>query len=264
MSMTLVCTWRPRGELTRFLRIRPQLESIYKGIIIVTPPDVQSEDVHPMSEQPGVTVITSPKPGWGRYVGIQGALDTSSQHIHYADLDRLLHWIELQADEWMQSIGVIQQTDCLIIGRTEQAFQTHPQALQQTESIINAVASHLLGQTVDVGGGTRGFSRHAAHVVINNSTPGHWGDAEWPILVHRAGLAVHYLEVNGLTWETPDHYKQYAADPNTSRAEADAYDQRVKSWVRRVETAREIVEEGLSAAQRPLLSKDSIDSRFKE
>ncbi|MDQ5850903.1 MAG: hypothetical protein M3380_02305, partial [Chloroflexota bacterium] len=158
-------------------------------------------------------------------------------------------------EEWRQALEAIQTTDCLIIGRTEQAFQTHPQAIQQTEKIINMVASHLLGQSVDLGGGTRGFSRRAAQFVIANSAPGRWGDAEWPILLHRGGYAVDYLALDGLEWESADRYKQHAADADTRRAVAEAYDQNAESWARRVEIAREIVQEGLAAVQQSLINR---------
>ena len=255
MSMALACTWRPRGEMVRFQQLHPELEHVYESIVIATPPDVAPEDVQPMREQPGVTVIGSPRRGWGRYMGIQQALETSPTHVHYADLDRLLHWIETRPEEWRQALEAIQTTDCLIIGRTEQAFQTHPQAIQQTEKIINMVASHLLGQSVDLGGGTRGFSRRAAQFVIANSAPGRWGDAEWPILLHRGGYAVDYLALDGLEWESADRYKQHAADADRRRAVAEAYDQNAETWARRVEIAREIVQEGLAAVQQSVINR---------
>jgi hypothetical protein len=253
MSVALASTWRPRGEMFRFQQLRPQLERVYASIVIATPPDVDPNEVLPMREQPGVTVVSSPKPGWGRYLAIQQALETAASHLHYADMDRLLHWIETRPAEWHQTIDAIHQTDCLILGRTEQAFRTHPQALQQTERLINVVASYLLGQTVDLGGGSRGFSRSAAQLVIVQSAPGRWGDAEWPILLHQAGFVVNYLALDGLEWESADQYRQGVADPATRRAAAEAYDQHVKSWAKRVETASEIVQEGLAAAQQSLM-----------
>lgn len=251
MNVTLACTWRPRGEVPRFQQILPELERVYESIMIAIPPDIAAEDVQPMREQRHVTVIESPKVGWGRYVTIQQALKTSPSHIHYADLDRLLHWIEVKPQEWPPTLDAIQKTDCLIIGRTEQAFKTHPQALQQTEKIINAVASYLLGQLGDIGGGMRGLSQQAAQYLMRHNTPKSFGDADWPISLHRAGCAVDYLELDGNEWESPDRYRQQVADPDTRRRVAEAYDQDVQSWARRVETALEIVQQALAAAQQP-------------
>ena len=248
MTVTLACTWRPRGEIDRFRQLRPELEGVYHSIVIAVPPDTALEDVQVTPAHPGLLIVKSHRPGWGRYVAIQEALKSSSSHMHYADMDRLLHWLEITPHEWTQTIEAIRKTDCLILGRTARAFGTHPQALQQTERIINAVASHVLGRPVDVGGGMRGLSRRAAEYLIGHSTPASWGDAAWPILLQRAGFAVDYLALDGNEWESADRYRQRAADPETQRRIAAAYDQDAKHWATRVDMALEIVQEALAAA----------------
>jgi hypothetical protein len=202
-----------------------------------------------MREQPGVTVIDGPQPGWGRYLSLEKALESAPDQIHYADLDRLLHWVETQPDEWRRTVEAIQHTDCLIMGRTDRAFATHPRVLQQTEKIINAVASELLGRAVDVCGGSRGLTRHAAEYLCTHSAPGNWGDARWPIMLQQAGFAVDYVALEGLEWESADRYRERAADADTIRAVADAYDRDVAHWAMRVEVAAEIVQEALAAAR---------------
>ncbi len=89
--------------------------------------------------------------------------------------------------EWRTAVAAIPGSDCLILGRSPAALATHPQALQQTEAIINAVAAHLLGFPVDLGGGNRGLSRAAARLVLASGDPAHVGDAEWPLLAQQAG-----------------------------------------------------------------------------
>src|SRR5688500_2351732 len=133
----------------------------------------------------------------------------------------LVRWIETRPDEWRTTVALIQTKDCLITGRTERAFRTRPQAIQQTEQIINVLASHLLGEAVVCGLGSRGFSRRAAVCVIANSAPGGWGDVEWPVLVHRAGMTVEYLALDGVDWETPDHDRAEPADPEIRRGVAE-------------------------------------------
>ncbi|MCB0128458.1 MAG: hypothetical protein KDE58_39600, partial [Caldilineaceae bacterium] len=130
---------------------------------------------------------------------------------------------------------------------TERALQSHPQSLAQTERIINDVASSLLAQPVDVGGGSRGFSRVAAQIVLTRTTPGGWGDLQWPILVNQAGLAVSYLAVDGLAWESADRYREQAATADQQAQAAQAYDHNVAHWARRVQIAQEIIQEGLAA-----------------
>jgi hypothetical protein len=255
VSVTLACAWQPRGEMPRFQEIRPQLEQVYQGVIVSMPPDVNLEDVRTLEEQPKVFVVVTPDWSWGRHLAVQQSLETSASHVHYADLDRLLRWVETKPLEWRQTLEAIQKTDCLIIGRTEKAFSTHPQALQQTETIVNLVFSHLLGRPVDLGGGSRGFSRRAVRFLMTNSPPGRalGTDAEWPILLHRAGFAVDYLAVDGLEWESSARYEQQVGDLDTLRRAADAYDEDAQHWAFRVEVALEIMQAGLAAMQRALI-----------
>ena len=255
MGVVLACTWRPRGELPRVQRLRPQLERAYEHIVVALPPDADLAAAEPLHAWPAVSIVVSPQPFWGRYLAIQVAIQAAAarvSHVHYADLDMLLHWIEVRPEEWHRILERIQAAQCLVTGRTERAFRTRPQAIQQTERLINTVFSHVLGQPVDLGLGSRGFSRRAAEFVVANSAPGGWGDAAWPVLLHRAGFAVEFLAVDGVDWETPDFYREQVADGATRRRAAEAYDQRVDRWASRVRTALEIVQEGLAAAERPL------------
>jgi len=205
MNIALTCTWHPRGELARFQQLRPHLAQRYSQIILVTPAtagEAAVARVHALADEPHLTVVISPAPPASRYLALQTACQHSAApHIHYADLDRLLHWVETRPDEWRQTVAALPNHDCLIIGRTPQAFATHPQALQQTEQIINAVFSHYFGQPVDLGGGSRGYSRRCVEYLLAHSHPGPWDDAQWPMLLHQAGFRVGYLPVDGLDWE---------------------------------------------------------------
>lgn len=253
-SVALACAWRPRGELSRWQALRPQLEDVYQGVTLAVPPDADRDQVKGLEVRLDLAVTIAPRPFWTRHVAIHQALATATEHVthlHYADGDRLLHWVETAPAEWRRAVEAIPQSEYLIIGRSEQAMRTHPQAMQQTEMIINSVASHLLGEAVDVGGGSRGLSRAAAHLVLAHSVPEHFGDAEWPILLQRCGLSVGYLAVDGLAWETPDHFQAQAASRATQRQVAEAYDQRADRWSARVRTAREIVQEALAATRQP-------------
>jgi hypothetical protein len=243
--------------MPRFQKALPQLKQVYERIIVSVPPTTDSAQVKALENQPDVSVGVPPDWSWGRHMAIQKFLETSASHVHYTDMDRALRWIETQPLELRCIVENIQKTDCLIIGRTEKAFQTHPRALRETESIVNLICSYLLGQTVDMCGGSRGFSRHAVQFLATNSPLGRaiGTDAEWPILLARAGFSVGYLAVDGLDWEVPDHYRQEAADPDTQRHIADEYDKDTSRWVLRVGNALEIVKAGLSAAQQTLVSE---------
>jgi hypothetical protein len=107
---------------------------------------------------------------------------------------------------------------------------------------------------MDLSAGSKGFSRRAAEFLMSNSPPGRalGMDSEWPVLLHRAGFRIDYIEVGGLDWESADHHQPQAANLETQRRAAEAYDQDPRHWAMRVHVAMEIVQAGLDAMQRPL------------
>jgi hypothetical protein len=170
-------------------------------------------------------------------------------------MDRLIRWVETRPDEWRQTLERIPACDCLIIGRTEAAWATHPQVMIQVEKIINTTFSYMLGQEYDFGAGSKSFSRRAAAYILANSQPENalGTDTEWPILLHRGGFNLDSVVVDGLDWEIADQYQEEAADESRQRALAQAYDANVKHWTYRVSSTVEVVEAGLDALQRPLV-----------
>lgn len=253
MLITLAATWQPRGETARFVQLRPQLEQVYQHGVIAVPaqPDGTAPDqVRALVAGSAWQVVDAPRPAGSRYRALQHALHAATAgHIHYADMDRLLRWVETRPAEWRQTVTALTQSDCLIIGRTERAWQTHPQALQQTEQVINTVFSHLFGQSVDLGGGSRGFSRPSAAQLIAHSTPGPWEDAYWPMLLHQAGVRLDYLAVDGLDWESADRHQPTAASADLQQRRAATYDADPHHWARRVQMAQEIIAAGLAVVK---------------
>lgn len=265
MTVTLAATWRPRGELWRFKKLLPQFRQVYEHIVISLPPDVDAALLAALSENPAtgknppehagcLRTVVNPEWSWGRFVALQEALKTSAGHIQYADLDRLLRWVETYPQEWRETVELVKKFDCLIIGRTDAAYDTHPRAMLRTEAISNGLVSHLLGMPVDVSAGSKGFSRRAVAFLLANTSPGHpFGtDAEWPLLLKRAGFAVDYVMVDGLDWESADRYKERAADAYSQHEAARDYDIDPSHWAYRVEVAYEIVQSALQAVEREL------------
>jgi hypothetical protein len=251
MTLSLASAWCPRGELRRFKKHLPRLCEAYSNIAISLPPDVDREIIHALEALRICLTVTQ---DWshGRHAALEKALESRSEFIHYADFDRLLHWVETRPDEWRRIVTRIPSTDCLIVGRTENAYRTHPQALVQTEAISNAVGSHLLGRKIDLSAGSKAFSRRAAEYLLEHSPPGRalGTDSEWTILLDRAQFRFDYVEVDGLEWESADHFSDEVADEATRKSSADAYDADPKHWARRVEIAMEIVRSGLDAVER--------------
>lgn len=253
--IVLACAWHPRGELPRWIRARPLLERAYDSLTFAVPSGAGPEDVRTLREALGARVTVASRGFTARTLSIREALRTASPsatHVHYADGDRLVRWIETRPEEWRRTLDEVSRTDFLIIGRTERAFATHPRALQDPERLINAVAAHVLGATVDLGAGSRGLSRAAAEAVLSQTADDHWGDFEWPVVLQRLGFRIERLAVDGLDWESADRGRDRAADADAQRQLAEVYDQRAENWASRVRAATEIIQEALNAALRPL------------
>jgi hypothetical protein len=259
-GVILAATWHPRGELARLRQLLPQLHDAYSGIALALPPSVDAEEALGIQKLVGNVPMIPTDWAQGRHAALQRALDFPGEHVHYADMDRLLHWVEAYPAEWRQTVDVIPAHDCLIIGRSKQAWATHPLAIQETERSVNEVFSHLLGRPVDLGGGSRGLSRAAAVFLLANSPPGHapGTDAEWPVLLHRGRYTIDYLAVDGLEWETPDRAAGSVANEEERRQAAAAYDGNTRHWLERAALALEIIQEGLEATKRELTEPPRI------
>jgi hypothetical protein len=255
MGIALAATFDPRGEIGRLQRLYAQLQMPYSYIVISLPPKARPDEVDQLRALSGAQVIVNTAWSQGRYTALKAAYGSGADYIHYADLDRLIRWVETRPDEWLQTVERVQQSDCLIIGRTEAAWATHPQVMIQVEKIINSTFSHFLGQDFDFGAGSKGFSRRAAGVILANCQPDNplGADIEWPILLHRVGFSLQSVLADGLDWEIPDQYQDQAADRERQRTLAEAYDADVQRWKYRVGSTVEVFASGLDALQRPLV-----------
>lgn len=247
MSVALITAWEPRGEFRRLLRFRPCLTELYTDIIIAAPDHADPTEVAALNAEPGVRVVTTPQGAWRRYVALVESLKTNASHFNYLDTDRAVHWVETRPDELAQAAARVQTTDCLLLGRTEAAWATHPQAMRQTEAIFNHLFSRLLGVEADFGAGARGFSRLAAEYLLARVPADHWADTAWPVVLWHGGFRLDTLLVDGLDWETPDQYRDEAADSDTQRQAAAAYDADPAHWSSRVWVADAITRAGIAA-----------------
>jgi hypothetical protein len=147
VSIALACTWRPRNEGHRWQALHPRLAQLYDRLVIVVPTDADAEHLHQLRTSLDIDVSVAPQPARQRYAALRRAAEGGTDHIHCADGDRLLHWAETRFNELTETVFAIRESDCLILGRSAWAVGTHPRTLRETEAIINAVASHLLGLT---------------------------------------------------------------------------------------------------------------------
>jgi hypothetical protein len=259
LSVALAVTWNPRGEMPRFERLLPQLQQVYSGLAISFPPAANPAVTKAFTSgdyanRSDLRVYVNLAWAGGRYMALQTALELEADFIHYADMDRLLRWAETRPEEWRQAVQALQASDCLVMGRSPAAYRTHPRSLVQTEAISNRVVSHILGREMDVSAGSKGFSRRAAEFLLDNTQPGRalGTDAEWPILLQRAGYRVDYRVMDGLDWESADRYQEQAAGSADQRQAAKQVDADPQSWEWRVQVAAEIVQVALETANRKI------------
>ena len=219
---------------------------MYQHIVVVMAPAASAEIAE---ELRGLVddVVTDSSNTHTRSLAIKQALEADADTIQYCDLDRLIRWVETRPDELRETVAAIDGQDVVIIGRTEQAFNTHPHALKDTETAINALFSHLAGVKVDIGSGSKSFSRKAAQVIMEHGQSDYapTTDAEWLALCYHAGFEISTVWVDGLDWESADQFRESAADAATQKAAADAYDQRTESWQFRVNMMTRIIQGGL-------------------
>ncbi len=255
MSIVLATTFNPRGETGRLQQLWPQIQALYSEVIISLPPSIALEDAMVIRTLESAQNHVNGEWSHGRYMALQMAYQTGADYIHYVDMDRLLRWLETRPDELEQTIRQIQQSDCLVIGRTTAARETHPQAMRQTEAISSSLFSRLLGQELDLSAGSKGFSRSAVEYLLANIQAGRaiGADSEWVVICHRAGFKIDSLLVDGLDWEIPDRYQDTAADATRQQQMIIEYDADADNWAHRVKIAHEIVEAGMDAFERPLI-----------
>lgn len=121
-------------------------------------------------------------------------------YYHYCDFDRLLTWIKEYPAELNSFIHNIVDVDYLIIGRTEKAFQTHPEEWQVTETVSNKIMSLQLGKQVDITAGSCRISKQAADYIIKYSKC-RMTDGEWPMIIKEfTDFKIGYIAVDGLKY----------------------------------------------------------------
>lgn len=242
MSVALVSTWQPRGELARFQRLHPLLTRMFSAIVLVMPPD--AEEMAAIARQmPRVRASTDGEWRLGRHNALRLGLETDAIHLLYSDFDRALRWAELYPDELAATVRRLNDCECLVIGRSERAFATHPRCLRETEQVINEVFAHVTGLAFDICVASRGLSRGAAaRILADSRVESSLGvDGEWLYLLQRAGYPLDYVQVEGMDWETADQYRPAAADAETQRHAADEYDLSPQHWAQRVSVMQHIM-----------------------
>lgn len=185
----------PAGKLAApALATLPLLDSIYEGVAFCVTARTHRNTIRAL----GASAILNTAEGAanGRRCALVLGLDMRAKVFHYCDGDRILYWALNNPDELQRVVKNYEHTKHLVIlGRTPQAFRTHPFFQRITESIVNL--STFSG--VDYLSGSRIIPYPLAAQILTQSKNNNAAalDLEWPKI---AGGFI-YAEVDGLAYE---------------------------------------------------------------
>ncbi|MDQ7028518.1 MAG: hypothetical protein Q9O62_01420 [Ardenticatenia bacterium] len=256
LPLALVATLHdPDSRQARLLEpVALSLAETFQALIVAATPNSAHDTVRQLRAI-GATVLQEQVPeGWhmigrARRQLLETALDQGHRHMLLCDFDRLLHWLEVAPEELSPVAAQIRQHDFLVLGRTPSAFDTHPAVQRDTERLANHVFAQVTGRRWDITGGARGLTADAAEFLVRHGRVDSLGvDAEWPILLLRAGQRVGYLEVNGLSFETADRFADLIAQCGGYGAWLTRHVNTPAGWVHRLGLAHEIARAAVEAS----------------
>lgn len=239
----------PQGHISApLLQAAPKLREFFSSIAVslteATAPGVvdilESElnalvAYHPVGEE----II-----GRARREAVGLALQRGGEPILYSDIDHLLRWIEVDAEEMVRCLESHPTSQFLIIGRSDEAMRRTPRRLRYTEMPINHAYELMSGRRADLLFAIRRMNRSAAVDLVENSrVDSIANDVEWPLLIEGLGYEVGYAEAHGLSYRTINEYGSLA----------DSYDEDPSQWIRRIEMAGE-----MARTMRPFLGTRSV------
>jgi hypothetical protein len=185
-------------------------------------------------------------PDRGLWEMVRLGLARPVDHLHFCDLDRLLHWLDRYPDELAALPAVWPRYDLTMLVRSDRAFASHPACQTITEGTANAVLAHRLGRSpIDAFSGSYVWSRRGAEAVLAAPGPRDLRFyAEAVLAPFRRGCEIGHRVVEGLEWETPDQYPAEIARDGFDRW-LTAF-QSPAQWRARAEMARVFVEAALT------------------
>jgi hypothetical protein len=138
------------------------------------------------------------------------------------DFDRWLHWLTSWPEELenlscrIESVVARQVVAswCVLLGRTERAFASHPEVQRLPETATNRTLSLTAGKPLDAVSGAVWLSPEGREIVLASSVETSAAtDLEWAGLILRRDPArLHGLRFEGLEWETPDFHAPAIAE----------------------------------------------------
>lgn len=197
--------------------------------------------------------------GAARRAALETAVASSAiEWVHYADLDRLLHWQYTYPDELRETLRATPHSDYVALGRTPRALATHPRVQVLAETLTNAAFAAALGLNCDTDlvAGSALLSRRAADAVLKRSVEDSGAtDLEWPAIVFREyGVVPEFRALEGLEFETASYYgPEIAAAGSLAAWVEDAYN-RPQVWAARAKLAYDSIRALARVLDRPDLT----------
>ena len=248
----------PPGALAEALeRAVPRLAALYRGVAVATSPPTAPRIVAALRAA-GMHAGTPARNVRGPLyrLSVRRALATGAGHVHYLDLDRVLHWLARAPRELRAVLRVAARHPVLVLGRTAKAHRSHHLPLYATEVLVNRLVASRLGlaRPIDLLVPSLVLERElAARLLARSRARDTAVYGEWAALVLGLAPEVAYLECRGLDWETPDRHRRAVR-----RVGLPAWRRRRDTpaeWALRVQLAGEIVAGFARAlARRPVAS----------
>lgn len=239
------------------LRYFPLISDMYSNMYVVVT-SATHKDVISALEKVGAKVIPQKGGGVGkefisdaRRQAIRVSFEHGHSYTHFVEVDRLLQWYHKYPQELRSIVEQIPAHDFLIIGRTKRAFDTHTKCQIETERLSNKVCSLLLGKEVDITCASRGISRKAGEVILQNSKAKYSStDSEWPIIIKCCtDIPIGYIEVEGLEFEAMFRHPEEVIEAGGLEAFKRRRDENPESWLWRIRIAEQICSTAISTYQ---------------
>lgn len=244
----------PDGGLIKPIRLRvSHLARLYQGMYVVATQTTDNRIIEEL-ERNGCVVefqrdgVGTKFIGDARRMALSASVERGHAHSHFADMDRILHWVDAYPNELRSIIQNISHHDFLVIGRTRRAMNTHPRSQLETEGLANTVCSLLLNREVDITAASRGIFLDAAELILRYSKARYCEtDSEWPIIIRcKSNMSIGYIEVDGLEFEDwlkrPEEVEKAGGLENWKRS----IDENPEAWLHRMRSALGIAETALS------------------
>lgn len=225
-----------QGRLsTPLLQAAPKLRRFFSGMAVSLTEATASGVAEVLEGELGALVAYHPVGeeiiGRARRDAVRLALKLDGARVLYSDIDHVLRWIEVDAEEMDQCLKSNPASEFLIIGRTDEAMRHIPRRLRDTEVPVNQAYQLMSGRRADLLFAIRRMDRSVAVDLVENSrVDSIANDVEWPLLIESLGYEIGYAEAHGLSYRTIDEYG----------SQIDGYDEDALQWIRRIEMAGEM------------------------